>query len=144
MEIRPIRSERDYERSLARVEALLQAQPLTPEFDELEILTTLIEAYERANYPIDPPSPIEAIRFRMEQGLITRAALREALGGSAKMSEVMGKKRRLSIRMIRKLHDFDIPYEALLGDDQTSKPITPKRIKRARVSGVATRSSRPR
>jgi HTH-type transcriptional regulator/antitoxin HigA len=117
MRIKPIRTKRDHADALARIDEIFAAKPGTPEFDELDVLATLVESYERAHHPIDPPAPIEAIKFRMEQGQFTRAELTQLLGGRARVAEVLNKKRALSKVMIVRLHrEFAIPYESLLGD----------------------------
>jgi len=126
MKIKPIRTDRDHEEALARVEKIFAAKPGTPEFDELDVLATLIDAYEHEHHPIDPPSPVEAIKFRMEQGQFTRADLAKLLGSSAKVAEVLQRKRALSKGMIVRLHHkFAIPYDVLLGD--VEKRMTRKR-----------------
>ena len=102
---KPIRSERDYDRALAEVEELWGAKAGTPKGDRLDILATLIEAYETEHHPMDPPDPIEAIKFRMEQQGLTRKDLEEILGTRTRVSEVLNRKRGLSINMIRALHD---------------------------------------
>jgi HTH-type transcriptional regulator/antitoxin HigA len=104
-DLRPIRSEKDYEHALAEVEELWGAKAGTPKGDRLDILATLIEAYETEHYPMDPPDPIEAIKFRMEQQGLTRKDLEEILGTRTRVSEVLNRKRGLSINMIRALHD---------------------------------------
>jgi HTH-type transcriptional regulator/antitoxin HigA len=104
-DLRPIRSEKDYERALAEIEELWGAKAGTPKGDRLDILATLIEAYETEHYPMDPPDPIEAIKFRMEQQGLTRKDLEEILGTRTRVSEVLNRKRGLSINMIRALHD---------------------------------------
>jgi len=104
-DLRPIRSEKDYERALTEVEELWGAKAGTPKGDRLDILATLIEAYEIEHYPMDPPDPIEAIKFRMEQQGLTRKDLEEILGTRTRVSEVLNRKRGLSINMIRALHD---------------------------------------
>lgn len=120
--IRPIRTERDHAEAVARIDAIFTAKPGTPELDELDVLATLVDAYEREHHPIDPPSPIEAIKFRMEQGQFTRADLVKLLGSSAKVAEVLNKKRALSKLMIVRLHrSFQIPYDALLSDIERSQ-----------------------
>ena len=117
MTIRPIRSERDHEQAVARIEEIFAAEPGTPEFDELDVLATLVDAYEHEHHAIDPPSPIEAIKFRMEQGQVTRTELAKLLGSRAKVTEVLHRKRALSKVMIVRLHRrFAIPYEVLLSD----------------------------
>jgi len=97
------------------VERLWGAKAGTPKGDRLDILATLIEAYETNHYPMDPPDPIEAIKFRMEQQGLTRKDLERVLGSRTRVSEVLNRKRRLSIDMIRKLHDkLQIPAEVLI------------------------------
>jgi HTH-type transcriptional regulator / antitoxin HigA len=103
-ELKPIRSEADYERSLAEVERLWGARSGTPEGDRLDVLATLIDAYEAEHYPMDPPDPIEAIKFRMEQQGLTRKDLEPMIGTRTRVAEVLNRKRGLSISMIRRLH----------------------------------------
>src|SRR5438132_8983343 len=113
-DIKPIRTKKDYEAALAEVERLWGAKSGTPDGDRLDILATLIEAYEAKHYPMDPPDPIEAIKFRMEQQGLTRKDLERVLGSRTRVSEVLNRKRGLSIDMIRKLHDkLQIPAEVL-------------------------------
>jgi len=117
MKITPIRNESDYTQALARIEQLLDAAPGSPEGEELDVLATLVDAYESKSFPIDAPDPIDAIRFRMEQMGLTRRDLEPLLGGRSRVSEVMSGKRSLSIQQIRNLHDrLQIPYENLMGD----------------------------
>lgn len=116
MHIRPIRTEQDYERGLARVEQLMDAEPDTPEGDELDVLATLIEAFEDKHFPVDTPDPVEAILFRMEQMGLTRKDLEPYIGSRYRVSEVLNRKRDLSISMIRRLHEgLNIPLENLIG-----------------------------
>lgn len=103
-EVKPIRSEADYERSLAEVERLWGARSGTPEGDRLDVLATLIDSYEAEHYPMDPPDPIEAIKFRMEQQGLTRKDLEPMIGTRTRVAEVLNRKRGLSISMIRRLH----------------------------------------
>ncbi len=115
MNVRPIRSDDDLHGSLRRLESVFQAEEGTPEADEMEILVTLIEAYENKHYPVGPADPVEAIKFRMEQRGLTPRDLEEYIGPSGRVSEVLNGKRRLSLRMIKRLHDgLSIPYESLL------------------------------
>ncbi len=115
MDIKPIRGEADYERALRRVEELWDSPEGSAESDELEILTTLIEAYERDHYPIDLPDPIEAIKFRLEQKGKDSRALIGVIGQRTRVYEVMRGKRPLSLNMIRNLHEkFDIAAEVLI------------------------------
>lgn len=119
MNIKPIRSKKDHARALARIEALWDAAPGTPRGDELDVLTTLVEAYERRVYPVDPPDPIEAIKFRMEQAGMDRSDLEPFIGSRARVSEVLSRKRALSISMIRKLHKaLGIPPTVLISEYQ--------------------------
>ncbi len=104
-ELRPIRTEEDYEDALAEVERLWGATSGTAEGDRLDILATLIDAYEARTFPIDPPDPIDAIRFRMEQQGLTRKDLEPIIGPRGRVAEVLGRRRALSIDMIRRLHD---------------------------------------
>jgi HTH-type transcriptional regulator / antitoxin HigA len=115
MDIKPIRLEADYERALRRVEELWDSPEGSAEGDELDILTTLIEAYEREHFPIHLPDPIEAIKFRLEQTGKDSRALIGIIGQRTRVYEVMGGKRPLSLNMIRNLHDkLDIPAEVLI------------------------------
>ena len=115
MNIRPIRSDDDLQLAFRRLEAVFQAADGTPEADEMEILVTLIEAYENKHYPIGPADPVEAIKFRMEQQGLTPRDLEAYIGPSGRVSEVLNGKRPLSLRMIKRLHEgLRIPYESLL------------------------------
>lgn len=115
MEIRPIKTEQDYDAALAEVEALWGAKPDTPEGDKLDVLITLVEAYEAKHHPIAPPDPIEAILFRMEQGGLERKDLEPYIGHSGRVSEVLNHKRPLTLEMIRKLwKGLHIPLESLI------------------------------
>ena len=102
--LRPIRSEADYQAALTEIERLWGAKLGTPEGDRLDVLTTLIDAYEAEHDLMDPPDPIDAIRFRMEQQGLTRKDLERVLGTRARVSEILNRKRSLSIGMIRRLH----------------------------------------
>lgn len=115
MDIYPIKTEDDYNNALLRIDVLMEAKPGTEDGAELDILATLVEAYERDHFPIDSPDPVEAILFRMEQMGIDRKALEPFLGGRNRVSEVLNRKRNLSKSQIRKLHDgLDIPLENLI------------------------------
>jgi HTH-type transcriptional regulator/antitoxin HigA len=117
MDIRPIKTKRDYQCALARVEELMDAKPGTPGGDELDVLATLVEAYEDKHFPIDAPDPVEAILFRMEQMGLTRKDLEPYLGSRHRVSEVLNRKRALSLSMIRRLHKgLRIPLENLIGN----------------------------
>jgi len=116
MIIRPIRNASDHESALKRIAALMSAQKNTPEGDELEVLATLVDVYEGEHFPIDAPDPIEAIKFRMEQMGLDRKDLEPFLGSRARVSEILNRRRGLSLAMIRSLHEnLDIPLEALIG-----------------------------
>jgi HTH-type transcriptional regulator/antitoxin HigA len=115
MEIKPIRTEADYEAALKEVERLWGAEPGTPEGDRFEILFTLVEAYEEQHYPILPPDPVEAIKYFMETRGLDRRDLEEYIGSSGRVSEVLSRKRPLTLRMIRKLNaGLGIPAEVLI------------------------------
>lgn len=116
MNIAPIKTTRDYERTLHRIEHLMEAKSGTKAGDELDVLTTLVEAYEAKHHAICPPDPIEAIKFRMDQLGMTRKDLEAMLGGRGRVSEILTKKRGLSLEMIRRLHrKLHIPLESLVG-----------------------------
>jgi HTH-type transcriptional regulator / antitoxin HigA len=115
MDIKPIKSEADYEAALREIEELFEAEPNTPAGDRLEVLSTLVEAYEEAHYPIPPPDPIEAIYYYMESRGLTQQDLEPYVGNPARVSEVLNKQRPLSLSMIRKLHEgLGIPAEVLI------------------------------
>jgi HTH-type transcriptional regulator/antitoxin HigA len=114
-EIKPIRSEDDYEAALAEVERLWGAKSGTPKGDCLDVLATLIEVYEQQRYLMDPPDPIDAIKLRMEQQGLTRKDLEAMIGTRTRIAEVLSRKRALSISMIRRLHaSLGIPAEILI------------------------------
>lgn len=115
MKIKPIKNEDDYREALAEIERLFDAVPDTSAGDRLDVLSTLVEAYEQKHYPIPAPDPVEAIRYWMESRGITRQDLEPLLGSRARVSEIFNHKRGLTLAMIRKLHDkLGIPAEALI------------------------------
>lgn len=115
MNIKPIRNDDDLRATFKRLERVFQAQEGTPQADEREILVTLIEAYEHKNFPMGVADPVEAIKFRMEQQGLTQKDLEPFIGSSGRVSEVLNHKRRLSLQMVKRLHDgLNIPYESLL------------------------------
>ena len=115
MNIKPIKSDEDLHMAFKRLEIVFQAHDETLEADEMEVLVTLIEAYENKHYPINAADPVEAIKFRMEQQGLTQKDLEPFIGSSGRVSEVLNHKRRLSLQMVKKLHDgLHIPYESLL------------------------------
>ena len=120
MNIKPIKNEKDYVRTLSYIESLMDAKPNTPQMDELEVLTTLVEAYEEQHYKIEMPDPIEAIKFRMEQEGLKQKDLVAIVGSKSRVSEILNKKRKLTIDMIRNLHtQLHIPIESLFLDYKT-------------------------
>jgi HTH-type transcriptional regulator/antitoxin HigA len=117
MKVKVIKTEEDYKAALERLEEIFQAPENTPEGDEAELLSVLIEKYEDENYPISAPDPIEAIKFRMEQTGMSKKELADIIGYRSRVSEILNKKRKLSIDMIRNLHrKLKIPYEVLLNE----------------------------
>ena len=116
MTIKPIKTARDYQRALTEIEKLWDAKVNTPAGDRLDVLATLVEAYERAHYEILPPDPVEAIKFRMDQLGLKSSDLAKILGGRNRASEVLNKKRNLTVEMMRSLRrHLSIPAESLLG-----------------------------
>jgi len=115
MNIKPIKTKKDYESALKRIEELWDAKKNTPKGDELDVLATLVEAYEAKKFEILPPDPIEAIKFRMEQLELKKTDLAPILGGRNRVSEILGRKRNLTIKMIKALHkNLNIPAESLI------------------------------
>ena len=115
MNIRPIKTESDYQKALERLEIIFDAKKGTKEGDELEILSILIEKYEKEKFPIEMPDPIEAIKFRMEQLGMKQKDLAEIVGFKSRVSEILNKKRKLTIKMIRNLSQkLNIPSEVLI------------------------------
>jgi HTH-type transcriptional regulator / antitoxin HigA len=122
MDVHPIKTEADYQAALLRVEAVLDAQPNTPEGDALDLLTTLITAYEEQHYPILPPDPVEALVYWMETRDLTRRDLEPLLGSRARVAEILNRRRTLTLEMIRRLHTaLGIPAEILIQPYSTSK-----------------------
>ena len=117
MDIRPIRTKRDYERALRRIETLMDAGPGTDEGDELEVLATLVDVYEEKHFPVGAADPVEAILFRMDQQGLERKDLEPFIGSRHRVSEVLNRKRGLSLDMIRRLHGgLGIPLQVLVGE----------------------------
>jgi len=114
-ELKPIRTKADYKRALAEVERLWGAKSGTQAGDRLDVLATLIDAYEAEHYPMDPPDPVEAIKFRMEQQGLSRKDLEPLIGTRTRVAEILNRKRSLSIGMIRRLHErLGISAEVLI------------------------------
>jgi HTH-type transcriptional regulator/antitoxin HigA len=113
--VRPIRTEADYDAALAEIDRLLDVAEGSAGAERLELLSILVEAYEEVHHPIDPPDPIDAIRFRMEQQGLTRRDLEPYVGSRARVSEILNRQRPLTLAMIRRLHrGLGIPAEALI------------------------------
>ncbi|MCD6565900.1 MAG: helix-turn-helix domain-containing protein [Bacteroidales bacterium] len=117
MDIKVLKTEDDYNQALKRLDEIFHALTDSKEGDEAELLSILIEKYEDKHYPIDPPDPIEAIKFRMEQMGMTKKELAEIIGYKSRVSEIFSRKRKLTLKMIRNLHDqLKIPYESLIAN----------------------------
>lgn len=115
MDVRPIKTEADYDAALNEIDGLMNAEHDTPEGDRLDVLVTLVEAYEAKCWPIDPPDPVEAIEFRMEQQGLTRRDLESYIGSRARVSEILTRRRPLTMAMARRLHaGLGIPAACLL------------------------------
>jgi len=122
VDIQPIKTEKDYDTALQIIEELWESEEGTAEGDRLDILITLVDAYEQMHHPIYPPDPVAAIEFHMDQNELTRADLEEYIGTRARVSEVLNRKRGLSIEMIRNLHEgLGIPLESLIARPKESK-----------------------
>lgn len=117
MTISPIKNNKDYNQALQRMEQIFDAPLGSPEGDELEILSILIEKYENIHFPVDLPNPIEAIKFRMEQMGMKQKDLANIIGLHSRVSEILNHKRKLNLSMIRKIHrSLNIPTEVLVQD----------------------------
>src|SRR5262249_44816360 len=120
--IKPIKTEADYDAALAEIATLMDAESGAPEGDRLDVLVTLVEAYEAKHWRIEPPDPITAIKLRMAQGGLTRRDLEKVLGSKSRVSEVLNRKRPLTLEMIRRLHArWGIPAESLILPTTRSK-----------------------
>ena len=129
MDIKPIRTKADYRAALKDVESLMTAKANTPEGDRLDVMATLIEAYERAHFPMDLPDAVDAIKFRMEQSGLTVEDLEPVIGRRNRVYEVLSRRRTLTLRMIEGLHSkFGIPAESLL--KQRATKVSTSRAKR--------------
>lgn len=115
MTLKVIKTKKEYQKALSRLEVIFYAKKNSKEGDELELLSLLIDKYEKEKHPIDLPDPIEAIKFRMEQLGYKQKDLAEAIGLKSRVSEIMNRKRKLTLDMIRKLHEvLDIPTDVLV------------------------------
>lgn len=140
MKIRLIRSEEDHAEALEVIENLWDAEPGSPERDTLDVLALLVDLYEREHFPIKPPTPVEAIKFRMEQAGLSRKDLLHIFGTTGRASEVLNGVRPLTIEMIRALHkELGIPYESLVGEKPRGRSLSPKSSVRSK--GGAKRPS---
>ena len=136
--LKPIRTEADYDAVMAEIDGLLDAPAGSAAAERLELLSILVEAYEDAAHPLDPPDPVDAIRFRMEQQGLTRRELEPFIGSRARVSEVLNRQRPLTLAMIRRLHrGLGIPAESLI---QAPAPAR----KRAAAAGHGLRRARKR
>jgi HTH-type transcriptional regulator / antitoxin HigA len=121
MNLKPIKTESDYKAALKRLEEIFNAKPGTPESDELEILGLIVDDYENKHYPIEAPDPIEAIKIRMEEMHLRQVDLVPEIGGKSRVSEILNRKRRLTVEMIRKLAiKLNISANVLIRDYQLS------------------------
>ncbi len=142
MNIRPIKSEADYDKALAEVDRLWGAKQGTPNGDRLDVFLVLVEDYEAKHHPIDPPDPVEAIKFRMEQMNLTRKDLEPLIGPRGRVAEVINRRRPLSLTMIRNLHrSLHIPLESLVqasgaagADNRIEGTFSPRRARQKRPS----------
>jgi HTH-type transcriptional regulator/antitoxin HigA len=115
MRIKPIKTEEDYHQAMERLEIIFDAKPGSSEGDELEVLGILIDEFENKHFPIDMPDPIEAIKFRMEQMGYNQTDLANIVGLKSRASEILNRKRKLSLEMIRQLHErLNIPTDVLI------------------------------
>ena len=141
MRIRPIRSEADYDAAVARITRLMGAKAGTAESDELEVLATLVDAYEAKRFPINTPDPVTVIKFQMEQQGLARKDLEPMIGSRARVSEVLSGKRALTLRMIRSLHaGLGIPVDLLIGIGSVSRRAGGRGQKKS--AGATLRSGR--
>ncbi len=122
MNLKPIKTETDYRKALNRLEKVFDAKLGTPESDELEVLGLLIDDYENKHYPIEAPDPIEAIKIRMEEMHLKQVDLIPEIGGKSRVSEILNRKRRLTVDMIRKLATkLNLSANLLIGEYQLSQ-----------------------
>ncbi len=117
MDIKVLKTEEEYTKALKRLEEIFHAAIDSVEGDEADLLSILVEKYENEHYPFEAPDPIEAIKFRMEQMDMTKKELAEIIGYKSRVSEIFSRKRKLTLKMIRNLHDkMKIPYESLISN----------------------------
>lgn len=132
MDIKPLRTESDYEAALTELDGLMEARPGTPAYDKLEVLSILVEAYEEEHYKVPLPDPIEAIEFHMERLGLTRKDLKPYIGSRGRISEILNRKRPLSLRMIRNLEKgLGIPAAILVQEYELAKDDQPEPVEEA-------------
>lgn len=145
MRIQPIRTEAGHDRALARIAELMGAKPGTDESDELEVLATLVDAFEARLFPMDTPDPLTVIRFQMEQQGMTRKDLEPLIGSRARVSEVLNGKRSLTLPMIRRLHaGLHIPVDLLVGIAPPHRRATRRRGEKQTLKGRSIDLPAPR
>jgi HTH-type transcriptional regulator/antitoxin HigA len=150
MRIQPVRTEAEHDAAVTRIQELMGAEAGTEASDELEVLVTLVDAYETKNFPIDMPDPVTVIKFQMEQQGISRKDLEPMIGSRARVSEILTGKRALTLPMIRRLHDgLNIPADLLVGISTVSPPSarrakrkSPLRVHQTDRDATAQRSAR--
>jgi HTH-type transcriptional regulator / antitoxin HigA len=136
MDVRPIRTETDYQAALAEIATLMGASLGSPEGDRLDVLTTLVEAFEAAQFPIEPPDPVNAILFMMEQKQLSRRDLEPAIGSRARVAEILNPRRALTLPMIRALSRvLDIPADVLIQPYETNGPVQESQLAGTAVGG---------
>jgi HTH-type transcriptional regulator / antitoxin HigA len=142
MRIQPVRTEAEHDAALARIAQLMGAQPGPEAGDELEILVTLVDAYEGKHFPIDTPDPVTVIKFQMEQQGLSRKDLEPMIGSRARVSEILTGKRALTLPMIRRLHhELSIPIDLLVGQEP-GLARNPRHTRRKSPAAAASRNSR--
>jgi HTH-type transcriptional regulator / antitoxin HigA len=139
--VRPVRTEAEYDAALRDIDALMDAQPGTSDGDRLDVLVTLVQAYEARHHPVPPPDPVDAIRFRMEQAGLTPRDLEPYIGSRARVSEVLNRRRALTLPMIRRLADgLQLAAEVLVRE---ASPATGRKHRtRAATTPAATKANR--
>ena len=140
MQIHPIRTEADHDLAVARIAQLIHARLGTAEGEELDVLATLVDAYEAKHHAIDAPDPIDAIQFRMEQQGLTRKNLEPLIGSRARVSEVMTRRRSLTLAMIRRVrNELGISADVLIGHSEKKQP---KRVRSGKLERSSVSSKR--
>lgn len=140
LELKPIKSEQDYDEALKAIEIMWDAEPNTPDGDHLEVLMTLVEAYEREHYELPPPNPIAALEYYLESRGLTRSDLEPYIGGRRQVSEVMNRKRPLTLTMIRNLvSGTGIPSSILIQPYELDD--TPSHTQKAKLVADSTKIS---